>query len=204
MYIIIMLIYGPVFLLLALPSTEMMSLLYGPKFAIAGPSLAIMAITPVFNLIDLLQGFVFIAMKRIWSYFLVMTITTASSLIASLILIPRLGFKGAAWGIVISSVVSVMVANHMQTRTLGRPLLWNALLWPGVCLAAGSGCALLIPNRWVAAAAGIVVFGLLAFLLRRRMGLDFQALKALTFAPRVAGPAEAANMPPAPAFPDAG
>jgi O-antigen/teichoic acid export membrane protein len=175
------LVYCAVGLALALPSTGIITLLFGKKFAASGPTLAIMAMTPMLNLIDMLYSFVFIALKRIWAYLAVMATSTVATLVSSLILVPSLGHNGAGLSWLISGAVSVIVANRILSRALGGRLLWHVIFWPLVCLAVATGVALLVPNQWARAAVGLVVFGACAWVLRNRLGIDWHALRALTF-----------------------
>jgi O-antigen/teichoic acid export membrane protein len=177
----IVLAYFAVFIALTLPSNEIIRVLFGPKFGPAGSVLALMAIFPMLSVIDILYGMTFIALSRIWTYLVIMVIATIVNLGASLILIPRLADGGAAIAAVLSSLVMVALGAHQLARALEGPVLWNVLLWPGVCFVVGVGCALPIRQPILAAAAGLIAMGIAALALRNELHLNRAALEAIVF-----------------------
>jgi O-antigen/teichoic acid export membrane protein len=175
------LLYSGVFLALALLATEFIELFFGHKFAPAGEPLALLAVTPMLNIVDMLYGMTFIALKRIWTYLIVTAVATVVNVGAALILIPWLEHNGAALATVVSSVVVVALGTHQLSRALGGPVLWNVILWPGICFLVAASCATLISNPWAATAGGLAAFCIVALVARNKLRADWRSLEALSF-----------------------
>lgn len=98
--------------------------LFGAEYAAYQGVLVLTMVAGFFGLVGLPLGFAMIAARKLWSHFWVSVLGVAAVALAGVALIPHVGIHGAAWALIIASVVqlsvSVLVVGRAK-RELARP-----------------------------------------------------------------------------------
>ncbi len=116
---------------------EIIDLVYGPRFALSGPTLSVLIWALLFFFTNTLLGYMLFTANRQRDFLKVKIATLVLNLALNLVLIPRLGILGAAWATVATTAASFvlherLVAEHLYRvrflRLAWKPIAGAALL----------------------------------------------------------------------------
>jgi len=106
---------------------ELMELIYGDKYPVAGSVFRILAVSYTCLGLGMFLGNTLVAQDRQQLYLPPVLACTLLAGLGSWFLIPRLGAEGAAWGMLIAhgtlAIVLAVILRHLFSRTLGALLL---------------------------------------------------------------------------------
>ncbi len=156
-------------------------LLFGPEFSAAAPALPVLAASFVFISFGYLNGNLLVVLGLQRRLLRISLIALAVNLIGNLILVPLIGFMGAAWMTLATEVVVCAGSLQLILRELDRPLpkpgrIGRTAL--AACLLTGALEALRLADASLAvlALAACVLYPALLFALRALGPQDVQVL----------------------------
>jgi O-antigen/teichoic acid export membrane protein len=126
-------------------------------------------------------GHAFTLGKRTGLYMVLMTLPAAANLGLNLVLVPRFGIIGAAWGTLASFVVCAVISWAAGRRVLKLPIPWGTVARAGLASGLMAAAVLALPapgglgELVLKSAVGALVYGLAMFALDgglRRRGLE--------------------------------
>ncbi len=160
----------PAAVMTAALAPDIIRTLFGPSYLPAASALMVLAFSMAARPLGYLADATLIATGRQWYLAAVAAVVVAVNLVLDIILVPRVGFVGAAWGTLAADVVA-LVASVAVTSVALRHFIFDRGVIPPVILAAFVGGVLLVLAgfpAWARALGGAAAFaGGTALLLRR-------------------------------------
>lgn len=98
-------------------------ILYGPDFAAYHPEFVILAVATAVQLLSSCWGYALTSARKFRVQVVLVSISCAATAIAAILLVPEWGIRGAAWTVLITSIVTwitLMVAMRIALRERGR------------------------------------------------------------------------------------
>lgn len=154
----------PVALTVPVLADDLVALVWGVSFAPAASPLRVLMLNFVIVFLSLICYSINVASKKVGHAFWASPLATVVNIGLNVWWIPILGITGAAWASVIAQALVLAVAQYYVTKDFGNlyePGPWLRLALASVALVVAQQLVLPFGGTWAAAAAGLVVFGLL-------------------------------------------
>lgn len=120
----------PATVLVAVFAPQFIRYIFGAPYLAAAPALMLLAISMTARPLGYLADATMIAAGRQWYLAAIAGGAVAVNFIIDLLLIPRMGFMGAAWGTAIADTFGVMLSITVTSILLGKPLVSAGCLRP--------------------------------------------------------------------------
>ena len=162
-------------------SPEIMRFLFGPSFVAGAGALHILGLALVPLFFNFALGVVLSATHRQGEWVKYLLMASVLNVTANLVLIPRLGFEGAAWATLASESFMLVILWVVVARRHGNPL---PILWLARLVLAAMAMGFIVEHvpgaLPIRVAVGLVSFLLMASLLRVILPSEWRALIDLT------------------------
>jgi O-antigen/teichoic acid export membrane protein len=145
----------PPTVLVAAFAPELVRIVFGGAYAPAAAALTVVAVSMTARPVGYMSDATLIAAGRQRYLAIVAAAAVLVNLALDLILIPRLGFMGAAWGTAVADVVGLIMSLVIASAVLRR-FVFDAGAFAPVALAAAGGVALYLARRFTAVPAPVL------------------------------------------------
>lgn len=152
---------------LAVFAREIVHAMAAREFHSAWPALSLVALGYLFWGLYQIVSTVFYRLERTWTVGVIACGAAVLNLVLNAVLVPRLGFMGAAWATLGTFAALALVTWIAAERVLPIGYEWRRIVWPSVLALGLFGLAAVIPDwpLWATITAKLALIGLLPVIL---------------------------------------